>query len=141
MRQTIATVLIGVAALLAAAVCQAEDVSSLRGHALTDESDQVQNKSTLAMPGGFNVAWEEQPPMIPHPTDKYSIDLRQNGCLKCHSPATFEAAKAPMVAESHFVDRDGNRGERVASRRYFCTQCHARQAGAMPLVENVFQGR
>ena len=79
--------------------------------------------------------------MIPHPIDKYSIDLRQNGCLKCHSPATFETAKAPVVADSHFLDRDGNRTEKVAARRYFCTQCHASQAGAMPLVENVFQGR
>ena len=141
MRQPIAILFIGIAALLTTAVCLAEQVSSLRGHAVTDASDPALNKPTLALPGGFNVAWEKQPPMIPHPIDKYSIDLRQNGCLKCHSPATFEIAKAPKVGDSHFFDRDGNPTEKVAARRYFCTQCHAPQAGAMPLVENVFQGR
>jgi cytochrome c-type protein NapB len=141
MRQPITCWLIGALALFAATVSAAEQVSSLRGHAVTDDSDAVLNKQTLAVPGGFNVAWEEQPPMIPHPIDKYSIDLRQNGCLKCHSPATFEANKAPRVADSHFFDRDGNRTEKVAPRRYFCTQCHAPQAGAMPLVENVFSNR
>jgi cytochrome c-type protein NapB len=119
----------------------AEEVSSLRGHAVTDASDETLNKQTLAVPGGFAVAWEEQPPMIPHPIDKYSIDLRQNGCLKCHSPATYEANNAPVLADSHFFDRDGNRLDHLAPRRYFCTQCHAPQAGAMPLVENVFGDR
>jgi len=141
MKRPIAPLLIGAAALLAAAISSAEQVSSLRGHALTDESDPTLNKQTLAVPGGFDVGWEEQPPMIPHPIDKYSIDLRQNGCLKCHSPATYEANKAPKIADSHFYDRDGNRTEGVAPRRYFCTQCHAPQAGAIPLVENVFQHR
>jgi len=140
MKRPIATLLAG-AALLAANLCVAEEVSSLRGHAVTDDSDAVLNKQTLAVPGGFSVAWEEQPPMIPHPIDNYSIDLRQNGCLKCHSPATFEVNKAPKIADSHFFDRDGNPTEKVAARRYFCTQCHAPQAGAMPLVENVFKGR
>lgn len=139
MQRPIASLLAG-AALLAANVC-AEEVSSLRGHAVTDDSDTALNKQTLALPGGFAVAWEEQPPMIPHPIDKYSVDLRQNGCLKCHSPATYEANKAPVIADSHFFDRDGNRTQKVAARRYFCTQCHAPQAGAMPLVENVFQTR
>jgi cytochrome c-type protein NapB len=141
MKQPIACWLIVALALFAATLSAAEQVSSLRGHAVTDDSDAVLNKQTLAVPGGFNVAWEEQPPMIPHPIDKYSIDLRQNGCLKCHSPATFEANKAPRVADSHFFDRDGNPTEKVAPRRYFCTQCHAPQAGAMPLVENVFSNR
>jgi cytochrome c-type protein NapB len=133
--------LLGATALLATAAATAEEVSSLRGHAVTDDSDPVLNKQTLAVPGGFEVAWEEQPPMIPHPVEHYSIDLRQNGCLKCHSPATFEANNAPVVADSHFYDRDGNRTEKVAPRRYFCTQCHAPQAGAIPLVENIFQNR
>ncbi|MGB5737565.1 MAG: nitrate reductase cytochrome c-type subunit [Thiohalocapsa sp.] len=133
--------LLGAMSVIGANIASAEEVSSLRGHAVTDASDPAMNKTTLALPGGFDVAWEKQPPMIPHPIDKYSIDLRQNGCLKCHSPATFETAKAPVIADSHFFDRDGNHTDKVAARRYFCTQCHAPQAGAMPLVENVFQGR
>mgnify|MGYP001824067242 CR=1 FL=1 len=141
MKRPIACLLLGAATLLATGLGAAEQVSSLRGHAVTDDSDAVLNKQTLAVPGGFDVAWEEQPPMIPHPIDKYSIDLRQNGCLKCHSPATYEANKAPKIADSHFFDRNGNPTEKVAARRYFCTQCHAPQAGAMPLVENVFPSR
>ena len=66
------------------------------------------------------------------------MNLRQNGCLKCHSPATYEANNAPMASESHFYDRDGNKTEGLAPRHYFCNQCHAPQAGAMPLVENIF---
>lgn len=135
--------LLAAAVLGAALSCPvaAEDVRSLRGHDIADPSDAVGNKPTLAVPGGFTTGWEEQPPMIPHPIDNYSIDLRQNGCLKCHSPATYEANKAPVVADSHFYDRDGARTEGVAPRRYFCTQCHAPQAGAIPLVENVFGRR
>jgi cytochrome c-type protein NapB len=136
-----AAILLGLAALCAAAVVAADEVASLRGHAVTDDADDVLNKPTLAVPGGFGVAWEEQPPMIPHPIDKYSIDLRQNGCLKCHSPATFEAAKAPQYTDTHRIDRDGKKLEGLAPRRYFCTQCHAPQAGAIPLVENVFGDR
>ncbi|WP_200348678.1 nitrate reductase cytochrome c-type subunit [Halochromatium glycolicum] len=140
MNRPVAASLIGLAALCAAAVA-AEDVTSLRGHAVTDGADDALNKPTLAVPGGFDVAWEEQPPMIPHPIDNYSIDLRQNGCLKCHSPATFETAKAPKYTDTHRIDRDGNQLDGLAPRRYFCTQCHAPQAGAMPLVENVFGKR
>ncbi|WP_200235988.1 nitrate reductase cytochrome c-type subunit [Thiohalocapsa halophila] len=141
MNRSITAALLGAVALAASTLCAAEEVSSLRGHAVTDDSDAVLNKQTLSVPGGFDVAWEEQPPMIPHPIDNYSIDLRQNGCLKCHSPATFEANNAPVIADSHFFDRDGKRTEKVAPRRYFCTQCHAPQAGAMPLVENILPSR
>jgi len=141
MGRPIARLLLGLAALLITGPTMAEELSSLRGHAVTDESDMVLNKQTLSVPGGFAVAWEEQPPMIPHPIGKYRINLRQNGCLKCHSPATYEANNAPVIATSHFFDRDGKRTEKVAPRRYFCTQCHAPQAGVMPLVENIFPSR
>jgi len=133
--------LVPAAAALTAGIATGQQVESLRGHAVTDASDNALNKQTMAVPGGFAVGWEEQPPMIPHPIDKYNIDLRQNGCLKCHSPSTNEANNAPVVAESHFYDRDGQKLDHLAPRRYFCTQCHAPQAGAMPLVENVFGDR
>lgn len=126
---------------LALAAHAQQGIETLQGNKVSDEPAPVTNKRTLAIPGGFGVAWEKQPPLIPHPIDKYSIDLRQNGCLKCHSPATYEIAKAPKVGDSHFYDRDGNRLENVAPRRYFCTQCHAAQAGAIPLVDNQFGDR
>lgn len=138
MNRRFAALLFGTAAACMTSATLAADVESLRGHAVTDASDPALNKSTLAVPGGFGVGWKQQPPMIPHPIDKYRIDLRQNGCLKCHSPATYETAKAPRIADSHFLDRDGRTLDHLAPRRYFCTQCHAPQTGAMPLVENVF---
>lgn len=141
MNRRLAARLFGLSACCVVTAALAEEIESLRGHAVTDVSGQTPNKPMLAVPGGFEVNWEKQPPLIPHPIDHYSIDLRQNGCLKCHSPATFETAKAPVITESHFYDRDGNKLDGLAPRRYFCTLCHAPQAGAMPLVENVFKGR
>jgi len=45
-----------------------------------------------------------------------------------------------MLGESHFLTRDGKKLDHVSSRRYFCTQCHAPQLEANPLVKNEFKG-
>ena len=71
MNKPIAALLLGAMTVIGAGSALAEEVSSLRGHAVTDASDPAMNKTTLALPGGFDVAWEKQPPMIPHPIDKY----------------------------------------------------------------------
>jgi cytochrome c-type protein NapB len=78
--------------------------------------------------------------MVPHAVDTYTIDLKNNGCMKCHSAATYEKEKAPKVADSHYVDRDGKVLDKLSSRRYFCTQCHVAQEDAKPLVQNTFTG-
>jgi cytochrome c-type protein NapB len=91
--------------------------------------------------GGFDRSFKEQPPMIPHGIDKYEVSLRVNGCLKCHSQATAEKENTKPTPESHFLDRDGNKLDKLSSRRYFCTQCHTVQLEGAPLVENVFHGR
>ena len=79
--------------------------------------------------------------MIPHAIEKYEISLRINGCLKCHSEETYQTEKAPKLGDSHYLDRDGKRLEKLSMRRYFCTQCHAVQFDGVPLVDNAFQGR
>ena len=117
-------------------------VESLRGDSdLTAESAKPEKRKVEVVQGGFDRSYKEQPPMISHAVDKYSIDLRQNGCLKCHSEATAEKENTKPTPESHFLDRDGNKLDKLSSRRYFCTQCHTVQMEGAPLVENIFEGR
>jgi cytochrome c-type protein NapB len=117
-------------------------VESLRGGSdLTAESAKPEKRKIEVVQGGFDRSFKEQPPMIPHGIDKYKVDLRQNGCLKCHGEATAEKENTKPTPESHYLDRDGNKLDKLASRRYFCTQCHTVQMEGAPLVENVFEGR
>lgn len=129
------------AAVLSTAVL-AGDLASLRGdQALMEISPEPDKKRVEVVQGGFERSFQEQPPMISHGVDKYPITLHQNGCLKCHSEKTYEKEKAPKVGDSHYLDRDGNKLERLAPRRYFCLQCHAVQLKGEPLVGNTFEGR
>jgi len=117
-------------------------VESLRGDQdLTAASAAPVKYKVEVVQGGFERSYKEQPPMIPHGIDKYSIDLRQNGCLKCHSEATAEKENTKPTPESHFLDRDGNKLDKISPRRYFCNQCHTVQVEGDPLVVNVFKGR
>ena len=90
------------------------------------------------MEGGFDRSWELQPPSIPHSIEKDRISLQENTCMTCHSKENFEKEKAPEIAESHYVARDGSTLDKPSSRRYFCNQCHTPQADLAPLVENTF---
>lgn len=80
-----------------------------------------------------------QPPIIPHKTDGYQVDLNSNKCLTCHSRRRTEESQAPMVSVTHYMDRDGNFLAEVSPRRYFCNQCHVNQTNARPLIENTFR--
>lgn len=114
-------------------------LESLRGDTdLTAESSKPDKFKVEAVQGGIDRNWKTQPPIIPHPVEKYSIDMRGNGCLKCHSETTHEKEKTKAVPESHYLDRDGNKLDKVSSRRYFCNQCHTPQLNGSPLVENTF---
>lgn len=82
--------------------------------------------------------YPDQPPIIPHKTDNYQIDLDANKCLTCHSRTAVEVSQAPMISVTHFMDREGQTLATVSPRRYFCTQCHVTQTDAKPLVKNNF---
>lgn len=117
------------------------EVQSLRGStdvvATTDAPDKLKfKKDKENIPRTF----EEQPPLVPHLNDKYTISLTENKCLECHmkQPGKDEA-KSVEISESHFVDRDGNRLDKPAGGRHFCTQCHVPQADAQPLIGSNFQ--
>ncbi len=79
-----------------------------------------------------------QPPLIPHKTRNYEVNLNTNKCMSCHSRQRTEDSQAPMVSVTHFMNRDGNFLAEVSPRRYFCNQCHVTQADAKPLVDNTF---
>ena len=81
----------------------------------------------------------QQPPLIPHSTEGYEINVKFNKCLTCHSWANYAQVGATKISQTHFEDRDRNVHANVAARRYFCTQCHVPQVDAPPLVENTFK--
>lgn len=116
------------------------EVTSLRGaNALDAKAEKTKKVKLVKQSGGFDRTWAEQPPMVPHEVDKYRISIRNNGCLKCHDPRTYEKEKAPVVGESHFLTREDKKLETVSKRRWFCSQCHAPQADRSPLVANTFE--
>lgn len=79
-----------------------------------------------------------QPPLIPHKTDGYQVDLKVNKCLQCHARNSTGHSQAPMVSVTHYMDRDNNFLADLSPRRYNCTQCHVTQLDAKLLVENDF---
>ena len=82
--------------------------------------------------------YPEQPPVIPHTTDGYQIDLNGNKCLSCHARARTGESQAPMVSITHFMDREGQFLASVSPRRFFCTECHVPQSTAKPPIVNEF---
>ena len=82
--------------------------------------------------------YPEQPPVIPHTTEGYQIDMNGNKCLSCHARARTAESQAPMVSITHFMDRDGQFLASVSPRRFFCTECHVPQNMVKPPVDNDF---
>jgi len=139
MKRTMIALLVSATAVVFAG--QAAAVDSLRGADIEKKSAKPTKHKLVEQSGGFERSYKEQPPMVPHVVDKYEINLKLNGCMKCHSEKTYEKEKAPKVGDSHYVTRDGKTLDTISSRRYFCNQCHAPQLKGDPLVENVFDGR
>ncbi|MCW8930614.1 MAG: nitrate reductase cytochrome c-type subunit [Gammaproteobacteria bacterium] len=118
---------------------QADPVYSLRGTVGVDEqSEMVPNRRSMAVDGGIEVNFEDQPPMIPHNIDKTRITLHENSCLGCHSKENQKITNAVRPPKSHYRTREGNKLRQISTGRYFCTQCHVPQAYTKPLVKNDF---
>lgn len=84
--------------------------------------------------------FEEQPPLVPHSNEKYTINLTTNKCLDCHMKQEGkDKAKSVEMSESHFVDRSGKILAKPTAARHFCNQCHVPQVDAPPLVGSTFQ--
>ncbi|NOR19338.1 MAG: nitrate reductase cytochrome c-type subunit; periplasmic nitrate reductase electron transfer subunit [Xanthomonadales bacterium] len=80
-----------------------------------------------------------QPPLIPHDTRGYQVDLAVNKCMSCHARKRVEESQAPMISVTHYMDRDGNFLAEISPRRYFCNQCHVTQTDSRITVENEFE--
>ncbi len=95
---------------------------------------------------------EGMPPLISHwTTGQLPITLEENLCLDCHHlPAKIGseigAGDVTPVPESHYVDTRKPGGTvppadaalKLIGARYVCTQCHAAQTDAEPLVPSTY---
>ena len=130
------------AASLAVVGPQAQEAKApkgLREAPLTDTSAAPDVGKQSVPAGGFDRAYRQQPPLIPHKVDGYQISSENNACMGCHDWPGNARVNAPKISETHYVDRQGVRLDKVAGTRYFCQQCHVPQADAKPLVGNIFK--
>jgi cytochrome c-type protein NapB len=118
----------------------AADVSSLRGNVAVPTTDTsavwhryVNDKENLERD------FAQQPPLVPHENDRYTINLNENKCLDCHMRRGEEEAKSVEMSQDHFVNRLGQQLDRPSGGRHFCTQCHVPQVEAQPLIGSTFQ--
>ena len=117
-----------------------ENVATMRGAtditetAVMPQATKWQGKSPL-----IARQFSQQPPLIPHKSQNFKINLKQNKCMSCHGPESYEAKGAVMVSDTHFIDRDGKKLAKLSASRYFCTQCHVEQRDVEPLVGNDFK--
>ena len=124
----------------APAFAQDQELKSLRGVNPIDESSYNPDPKRVA-PDSAPIPRDfvQQPPLIPHDTKGYQINLKFNKCLTCHSWANYEQSGATKISQTHFTNREGIEMANVSASRYFCTQCHVSQREARPLVENEFE--
>jgi cytochrome c-type protein NapB len=80
-----------------------------------------------------------QPPLIPHDTDGFRVNLKRHKCMTCHSRGRTEDSQAPMIGVSHYVNREGDFLADVSPRNYFCNQCHVTQTVTGDVLENEFK--
>ena len=138
-RSTVISIVMMLSFGLLANQAWAEDVESLRGANPMDEpakTPRVMKWQDDREP--ITRDYMQQPPLIPHKTKGYRINIKSNKCLTCHSWANYKEAGATKISQTHFNDRENNVLANIAPRRYFCTQCHVPQVNAKPLVENTF---
>ena len=81
----------------------------------------------------------QQPPLVPHTIQGYTITANFNKCMDCHAWQKTRQSGATKVSVTHFRTREGQELDNISPRRYFCTQCHVPQTDAKPLVENTFR--
>ena len=117
-----------------------ENVATMRGtKSIEDTSRAPESKRWEPDSSPLTRDFVQQPPLIPHSTKGYQINLKFNKCLTCHSWANHKESGATKISLTHFKDRDGNELSNVSAGRYFCTQCHVPQRDTAPLVENEFE--
>jgi len=114
------------------------DVSSLRGDAALDAPAITTSAKEWAGDGKIARNYPQQPPLVPHDIEDFSINQDGNDCLSCHN-WNSEMPGATKIAVSHFLTRDNQALANISPRRYFCTQCHVPQKDAPALIRNMFR--
>jgi cytochrome c-type protein NapB len=115
-------------------------LATIRGAATIDETREAERlKRVIKDKNPIARNYVHQPPVVPHQTRGYRVDLNSNKCLSCHSWKHARETGATKISLTHFETRDGKTLSDVSPRRYFCSQCHVTQADAAPLVENTFE--
>jgi cytochrome c-type protein NapB len=115
-------------------------LKSLRGDVpLTEEPKAPEMKNDQKDHPVELRSYVQQPPLIPHTIRDYRITTQHNKCMECHSWTRYREFGATKISMTHFKDRSGTDTDTVSPLRYFCTQCHAPQTDAAPLVENTFK--
>ena len=115
-------------------------LTTIRGASTIDETRPADRlKRVIKDKNPIARNYVHQPPVIPHQTRGYRVDLNSNKCLSCHSWKHAAETGATKISLTHFETRDGKTLSDVSPRRYFCSQCHVTQADAPPLVENTFE--
>lgn len=120
------------------------EVRTLRDAGVAEQDQAPQEKLQLGKKPGLQKkvarTFTGQPPVIPHAMANFDeLTLEENQCLSCHDEANYKKKKAPRIGKNHFQTKDGKITKNFDQSRYFCTQCHAPQFDAPPLVENTFQ--
>jgi cytochrome c-type protein NapB len=138
---TVAAVVLAVATAATAAAQERTPLKSLRGELGIEKINPPPaeaKQSTLAK-GGFARTFGQQPPLIPHQTEGYTITGSANACLGCHDRSLGAASAVTKRPQSHDADGAGPNANKISGQRYFCTQCHVEQTDAKPLVKNTFR--
>jgi len=113
--------------------------------------DPIVAGSTAKDPGEnepLGAYFSGSPPVVSHDiSDFVPIKIGENSCLECHDlheqigEEVASGDPTPMPA-SHYTDLRRNPDEvttKVIGARFVCTQCHAPQSDAVPLVANTYR--
>ena len=116
------------------------EVLTLRGaNPLDAAAKPFDRRKQTVIDGKFERSWKLQPPSIPHSIEKDEVTLQVNTCLRCHSAENYKKEKATKVGDSHFINAEGIKSEKLDLRRYNCNLCHTPQLSVDPLIENTFE--
>ena len=119
---------------------QADEIATLRyGEPIDQQASTSPIPKVIDEDIRSKRSYPMQPPLIPHDTRGYEVNLQVNKCMSCHARKRVEESQAPMISVTHYMDRDGNFLAEVSPRRYFCNQCHVNQTASRATVENEFR--
>ena len=132
--------------LLGAKAVSENDIGLRKAPLQNEDKTRLQNFSYNNQAPGesqvFERAYENAPPMIPHSVEGLT-DFTQsnNSCLDCHAPEVAQDMGATPIPKSHTFDLRNKKAitDGISDSRWNCTQCHAPQSDAKPLVGNTFK--